>query len=123
MVEKALMDRRLALDVSEPWKLTREEDARPPLADVKDLRQGDQDRDQAVLLLELQELLEFDGVTYKLLVAELDGGSPALRALSEGVNVEAHLYGIPLGNEIADPLDPSSWWRGGLGMIGSLRPA
>lgn len=113
------MKLRIAIEVSEPWQLTRADSAPPLLANVKDLRAGEPTGDRATLLLELLKPLEFEGVSYRQLVAQVHG-SPTLQALADGARVEADIYGVPANEEIADPLNPS-WWRGGLGIIGALK--
>ena len=114
------MNLRVAIDVADPWQLTREPGAPPQCADVTDVRDADSRTSAGTLLLDLLEPLEFHGATYGRLVARLRGGS--LRTLLDGETVEADLYGVPLDGEIADPLG-LDWWRGGLGMIASLRRA
>jgi len=120
MLDGSLIGRRLAIDVSEPWELAREQGDPPLVADVRQFQTSSPGDGQGSLLLELRGALDFRGVGYKLLVARLRDKSAQSHPLPAGARFEADLYGIPLSKEVKDPFD-LSWWRGGLGMVASLQ--
>jgi hypothetical protein len=70
--------------------------------------------------LYLADPLEFEGASYDRLVAHPRDESSTFGSLLDGLTVEANCYGIPVGEQLDDPFD-HGWWRGGLGLVGTLR--
>ena len=120
MNESSLTGSQVAIEVSEPWELAREEGSPPVIAVVGDVRTSAPGPDADALLLHLADPLEFEGASYDRLVARARDGSSSFDPLLDGLTVEANCYGIPAGEQLDDPFD-HGWWRGGLGLVGTLR--
>lgn len=113
---ESLLNRKLFLAVGDPWELTAEPGGPPRQAVVK---ATDDDVERGHLLLEVDVPCDHRGTRYELFTAKAryEGASLACLLLQHGTAV-ANLYGIPRDKIPCDPF--GDWWRGGLGIIGSL---
>jgi len=113
---QSLLNLELFLAVGDPWELAAEPGGPPRRAVVK---ATDHDIERGQLLIEVDIPFDFRGTEYESFTASARYEGPGLAwlLLEQGTAV-ANLYGIPRDKMPSDPF--GDWWRGGLGILGSL---
>lgn len=117
---EGLVGTQVEVTVSDPWEFGTQHGTGPFAATV--LRAGRGETGQEALLLRLRAPLAYRGVNCEYLVASPRHTSGSLSALTAGGGAVSCGFTV-IGEERAaapDPLD-LSWWRGGVGLIGTLR--
>ena len=75
------------------------------------------------VLLRLAEPITYRGVQWEYLVARPRRAAKDLHEVATGSTVDSNMTGVAVDRASSpDPLD-LSWWRGGLGIIGSISRA
>lgn len=115
MTASSLVGEVLIFEVSDPWDLTAQPDERGRRATVVRERRGPPGAADDALLLELEELVRFGDIEYRMVVATARRAESLIDSLRSGQSCEVSMYGIPPTNPPADPLTVG-WWRGGLAM-------
>ncbi|HEY7066040.1 MAG TPA: hypothetical protein VII06_31500 [Chloroflexota bacterium] len=117
-----LKGRTVQVWVSEPWDFGTEHGCGPFRATVLESGAVDSMPGDTVLL-RLATALEFKGVRCEYLVATPRHEAPSFASLDSGGMLPANLVRIPEDRAAApDPLN-LDWWRGGVGLVGSLQLA
>jgi len=121
MAKDNLIDMEVVITVSDPWEFGTMHGTGPFVARVLQVGVDQHIPGKKAILLQLETPLTYQGVTCEYFV-----GSPRLErgdicALTKGDEVYCSLTRIPADRATAtNPFD-LSWWRGGIGLIGTLR--
>jgi hypothetical protein len=121
MTKAALEGLEVIIVVSDPWEFGTAHGSGPFLATVLQVGPKHWDSGTDAILLRLETPLVYEGITCEYFIASprLDGGD--IKALARGTEVDCTLTRIPADRAMsANPFD-LSWWRGGIGLVGSLR--
>ena len=128
MAPDRLPGTRVALWVAEPWDVMEAQGERPFFGRVLKVgpdywwstKYANQDRE--AVFIQLDTPLLIDGVNCEYFIASPRYETDNIRSLEEGSEIFCGLTGIPEERAIgSDPFD-LSWWRGGVALIGVLRP-
>ena len=120
----SLVDLPIKITVSEPWEFGTLHGTGPFAGRVLYLA-SDPNRSEkrAAALIRLDKPLLFEGVTCEFFVAQSRLKNQSIETITNGVPVECGLTCVSSEHaRSANPLD-LSWWRGGVGLTGSLSKA
>lgn len=116
-----LIDMEVDITVSDPWDFGTEHGTGPFTGKVLQTGSNYWVSGEDAILLQVEPPLAYRGTTCEYFVATPRLITSSLPSLTNGYQVECNLTRIPEGQAIsANPFD-LSWWRGGVGLIGTLR--
>lgn len=121
MTVAELVGMRVSITVSDPWDFGTEHGTGPFAAKVLQAGSNYWVSGEDALLLQLETSLSYQGSTCEYFVATPRFEIGSLASLISGYKVECNFTRVPESRTTsANPFD-LSWWRGGVGLIGTLQ--
>lgn len=121
MAQTNLINMEVELIVSDPWEFCTELGAGPFNARILQVGKSQDVPDKDAVLIQLLSPVTYREVTCEFFVASPRHENETLQSLGEGREVSCGLTVIPVDRAHSpNPFD-LSWWRGGVGLIGTLR--
>ena len=119
--DESIVGKKVAIIVSDPWELVTAVGSGPFLAEILMVAAVGSGSDDEGALIKLVKALRFEGGDWEYFVATTRHRGDGLSDLLSGKEVICNLTAISKAQaSSAAPVD-TSWWRGGLGLIGTLQ--
>jgi hypothetical protein len=118
MTGSPLVGAKVAILVSDPWDFVTEHGTGPFRATVLQLSDSDPG---GSILVQLQNPLVYKGIRCEYIIVSPRYDGEDILSLASGKFLCCSLTQLPADRvDSADPFD-LSWWRGGIGLLGSIR--
>jgi hypothetical protein len=121
MQSRSLVGKEVAVVVNEPWDFFTAHGAGPFRAKVLQIGPDPDVPTEDAALLRLETPLIYDGVDCEYFIARRRHEDDRIDALLTGAEIHSGLTRIPADRANSENPFDLSWWRGGVGLIATLR--